>query len=219
MSTLRLVIEPHADDAFISLGGHIDHWLSEGDAVFVITVFSDPKRNAETEGWLWKLADLHKEGQVRWQWAGAPEGGAADRAATKKGIAAARSGIKKWISEAYVAVGQGRLPPSRMGQLAVYFPLGVAHPEHIEVASWARDCGGERDNVRWFRYLDQPYSVKIKNGGEVQRKLEGKVIWSYMMPHARKWRHAKLFKSQSAFFHFELDACKRSAELIVGMHR
>lgn len=58
-----LVVEPHADDAFLSLGGHIEQWVKEGRRVKILTVFSGTRKRAsdaqayatavraEWEGW------------------------------------------------------------------------------------------------------------------------------------------------------------------------
>ena len=46
--TRLVVIEPHADDAFLSLGGHIIRWRNEGFNVHIITVIPQtPKRARE----------------------------------------------------------------------------------------------------------------------------------------------------------------------------
>ncbi len=41
-----LVIEPHADDAFLSLGGHIEGWKKRGDGVTILTVFGGTRKRA-----------------------------------------------------------------------------------------------------------------------------------------------------------------------------
>ncbi len=41
-----LVIEPHADDAFLSLGGHIEMWVKRGDKVTIMTVFGGTRKRA-----------------------------------------------------------------------------------------------------------------------------------------------------------------------------
>jgi LmbE family N-acetylglucosaminyl deacetylase len=45
-----IVVEPHADDAFISLGGHIEAWAAQGCEVTIVTVYAeDTRRAAEAE--------------------------------------------------------------------------------------------------------------------------------------------------------------------------
>lgn len=42
-----LVVEPHADDAFLSVGQHIEEWVKAGVAVTILTVFSGTRKRAE----------------------------------------------------------------------------------------------------------------------------------------------------------------------------
>ena len=45
-----VVVEPHADDAFLSLGGHIERWVKAGDEVLIVTLIPVKKtslRDAE----------------------------------------------------------------------------------------------------------------------------------------------------------------------------
>jgi hypothetical protein len=43
-----VIVEPHADDAFLSLGGHLERWQKAGVAATIVTVFSATrKRGAE----------------------------------------------------------------------------------------------------------------------------------------------------------------------------
>lgn len=58
-----IVVEPHADDAFLSLGTHIEEWSKAGKRVRIVTVFSGTRKRAsdaqayataagaEWEGW------------------------------------------------------------------------------------------------------------------------------------------------------------------------
>lgn len=41
-----IVIEPHADDAFLSLGGHIEEWTKAKRDVLIITVFSGTRKRS-----------------------------------------------------------------------------------------------------------------------------------------------------------------------------
>lgn len=41
-----IVVEPHADDAFLSLGQHIAEWQKAGDHVLILTVFSGTRKRA-----------------------------------------------------------------------------------------------------------------------------------------------------------------------------
>lgn len=42
-----VVVEPHSDDAFLSLGAHIERWVKRGDAVNILTVCSGTRKRAE----------------------------------------------------------------------------------------------------------------------------------------------------------------------------
>jgi hypothetical protein len=44
------IIEPHADDAFLSLGKHIEDWVKEGHKVTIVTVFSGTRKRAIDAG-------------------------------------------------------------------------------------------------------------------------------------------------------------------------
>jgi len=55
------VVEPHADDAFLSLGGHIERWITSGGRVTIVTVYSgtrkrgrDAKAYADAVGAGWR---------------------------------------------------------------------------------------------------------------------------------------------------------------------
>ena len=70
MSRTICVVEPHADDAFLSLGQHIEDWIKGGDRVTIWTVFSgtrkraaDAQAYAKAVGAEWMGSDF-VEGQV-----------------------------------------------------------------------------------------------------------------------------------------------------------
>lgn len=41
-----VVVEPHADDAYLSLGAHIERWTGDGEKVAILTVFSGTRKRA-----------------------------------------------------------------------------------------------------------------------------------------------------------------------------
>ena len=43
----RVVLEPHSDDAFLSLHNTIRNWLKIGDSVTIITVLSGTRKRAD----------------------------------------------------------------------------------------------------------------------------------------------------------------------------
>ena len=66
------VLEPHADDAFLSLGAHIKRWVDGGDEVEIVTVYSTEKRSAEALEYASSVGASHT-------WLGHIESGGMDR--------------------------------------------------------------------------------------------------------------------------------------------
>jgi hypothetical protein len=173
----HVVIEPHADDAFLSLGGHIKNWVKAGEEVTIVTVYSGTrKRAADAEAYARSV-------RAGWVGLGYVEAGSTASAAP---------------------LGDGlRLPKADR----YYSPLGIKHHEHYLVTDFARM---EAKNLLY--YLDQPYALTQSNGEEVNFKMRGRFIQSYLRPHASKWNAIPLFKDQAKFFHFnpaeKLKACE-----------
>ena len=67
------VIEPHADDAFLSLGGHIKRWIADGHHVEIVTVYATQKRAAEAKAYADSVG-------AAYQWLGYIEAGSMDKA-------------------------------------------------------------------------------------------------------------------------------------------
>ncbi|MBB76574.1 MAG: hypothetical protein CMJ75_18875 [Planctomycetaceae bacterium] len=155
-----VVVEPHADDAILSMGGHIERWVKDGDPVTILTVYGNPKRDAEAKAYAEAVGASHIA-------LGLAEGTPLEEHA-----------------------GEFVFPEDTV----LIFPIGIQHPDHIEVASLA-------DEDDW-RYLDQPYGSKVGNAEEVIEKTTGLAVHSLFRPHARKYRHVKLFKTQSKFFYY-----------------
>jgi len=174
-----LIVEPHADDAFLSLGGLIETWVKRGDAVTIMTVYSgdagrreDAQAYAKAVGAAWYGVGLTGTNNAR-------ENGAAPCVFSPDN----RSVILKMLAESIVML-----------------PFGIGgHPEHIAVRDYFHEaCGG----AHTFFYTEQPYSSKLKNQEELTQRLQGKTIFYVHRPGARKYRHVKLFKHQAKFFHF-----------------
>lgn len=172
-----LVVEPHADDAFLSLGGHIEKWVKEGWDVTIATVYSGTKnRGAEAKAY----ADA-----VGASWFGMDAEEVRPRVDNPP--------------EAETACDQLRKLILMMGVAELYIPVGIRHPEHRAVR---KHLSGEWYKGNRFLYFEQPYSVVSTNHEELMGQIEGRRIASYMKPNIRKWRHIPIFKSQSKFFHF-----------------
>jgi hypothetical protein len=99
----RIIFEPHADDAFLSLGGHIERWKKEGDSIRIVTVYSGTRRRKEDA-----CAYARAVGA---QWTGMEvvEGGKSNP-----------QPLPSEIFSPYCVLTEGEF----------YVPLGFAHPEH-----------------------------------------------------------------------------------------
>ncbi len=180
-----VVVEPHADDAFLSVGGLLERWIAAGIPCTIVTVYSGTRKRAVDAR---AYADAIG---AKWYGMGEVEFGS-----MKPGDPAGeiKHGVPTPIFEA----------------ATVLLPLGIGgHPEHHAVRDLFHDAlvapalGGE-DVTRWgapvLYYVDQPYATKLKNQDELTDKLTDRKIFAIMRPGARKYRHVKLFKDQAYFF-------------------
>lgn len=104
------VVEPHADDAWLSLGQHLLGWRERNLAVEILTVYGNPTRLREARSYAAYVGAIHRS-------LGVPEG--------DLGLAG------EWMTE---------LPSAARVVLAsltgrVIGPLGLQHPEHRAVAA------------------------------------------------------------------------------------
>ena len=168
---MKVIIEPHSDDAFLSLGGHIEKWVKSGERVLIVTVYSATKKRA---------VDAQNYAKtVNASWFGMDFDEDKKEELTEKAF--------------WTKLGEAKkIHKFKLNNLI--FPLGLQHPDHWDVANLAR-----KNNDR---YLDTPYHAKQKNHDEVNEKMLGRRVVSFMKPNARKWRHIPLFKSQSKFFFY-----------------
>jgi hypothetical protein len=185
-----VIVEPHSDDAFLSLGAHIEQWIQEGKQVTILTMVPVKKnslRDAET------YADA-----VGAYWQGYNYiGGDCDWKEMLKPV-------HTWP------------PPDS----TVILPLGVAPlqqtehtQDHWNIRQWLQYPGC------WF-YLEQPYALVQKHRERVNEMLAGMEVVSYAKPPARKWRHIPIFSAQAKFFYFHpAEKLKATVELIVRARR
>lgn len=185
-----LVVEPHADDAFLSLGGHIEKWIKSGDQVTIATIYSGTRKRGSDA-----LAYAEAVG-AEWMGLGCVEGKTRleDPEAVAKACRDLRVSIKM------------------LGCFdEIILPLGISHDDHRAV----REEMEVVKEVCWY-YFDQPYCVVSTNLDEVLKKARGMMIESYMKPHLRKYRHIPLFKDQAKFFHFNpAETLNKTFEMIV----
>lgn len=111
------VVEPHADDAFLSMGGHLEAWGKAGVPATIVTVFSGTrKRGREAAAYA---------AAVGAEWVGL-------------GLVESDCGLSGPAQAPFTAehfAGLGDQP----GATRVW-PLGLRHPEHKAVAA-ARPAG------------------------------------------------------------------------------
>lgn len=179
-----VVVEPHADDAFLSVGGLMELWIETGMPVTILTVYSGTRKRA--------VDAKAYANAIGAKWVGL---GGVEFGSMKPGDPA------------------GTLPPVPQPLFegaTVLLPLGIGgHPEHHAVRDLFHDAlvapalGGE-DVTMWgmpvLYYVDQPYATKLKNQEELDGTLTERKIFAIMRPGARKYRHVKLFKDQAYFF-------------------
>ncbi|MGH9025103.1 MAG: hypothetical protein ACRDWD_03150 [Acidimicrobiia bacterium] len=186
------VIEPHCDDAFLSLGWSIGAWAREGRRVEVVTVYSDD--------------DVRARESARWATSvGATWRGLGHRASD----AIALVGVTITAAEPVPAL-PNRLLPEVMTEPSAcrIWPLGLEHPEHVAVAAVTP--------VGDLRYIDTPYQLSLYHQTEVRRALDGRTFEWWLRPPRRKWDAAKLFASQARLFeHHTPDKLEAAAEIVV----
>jgi hypothetical protein len=182
------VIEPHADDAFLSLGGSIHEWAGEGRDVEVVTVFtSDQARARETERWAASVG-------ARWRGLGHEQRDTARLTRAAKTV---------------LDLPTPLLPAEMMSASACrIWPLGFQHPDHIAVAT----CAPERD----LRYLETPYQLSLPSQPKVRQALEGRTIEWWLVPPRAKWEGSRFFESQTRLFEwFSPDVLQMVPEVVV----
>jgi LmbE family N-acetylglucosaminyl deacetylase len=182
------VIEPHADDAFLSLGWSIRKWAKEGKQVEVVTVYSaDPGRAREAKRWA--------------TWAGAAWRGLGFEGCPADGLALA--------VEAVPPLPTPLLPDDLMTPAwCRIWPLGLPHLEHEAVAAAAPD--------RDLHYVDTPYQLDLFGQRAVRRALIGRTIAWWQQPPRKKWDGRRFFRSQAVLFeHFPPEVLESVPEIVV----
>jgi len=164
------VVEPHVDDACLSMHAHMVSWIKRGINVGIFTVFSDEKRFREGLKYAKKIGARY-DSLMR------------DDGSQGLGSSPDYSlpPLETWFDE-------------KINNFNLVFPLGLQHPDHIEVAKHAPAVAK--------RYLDTPYQAKLKLGEQLQDAIQGATVESIIYPHKRKWKNVEIFKSQSKFFYY-----------------
>jgi len=166
------VIEPHSDDAFLSLGWSMRTWVRQGRRVEILTVHSvEEDRRTEAKA----FADAIGAG---WRGLDVPCATVADITAGKP----------------LDPLPDPLLPDDALDPAACrIWPLGLLHVEHQAVAARA---GSD------LRYVDIPYMLDVDHQDEVASRLTGRTIAWWLRPPPEKWDDSALFPSQALLFKY-----------------
>jgi len=178
-----IIIEPHCDDAFLSLGWHIEKWKKDFN-ITIITVFCNPKRAIEAANYA-KSLDINsivikpflQETEMLGEY------------------------TINTINPILNYLVDNCLYNKKYNIQTILCPIGLQHPDHKNIR-FTLDSGLIKSKELVQYYLDTPYQSKQKLAGELLENVKGYVIESILYPNARKWRHCVTFKSQAKFFHF-----------------
>lgn len=114
-----VVVEPHVDDAFLSLGWHLERLWAEFDRT-IITVYSDPARDKEAVEY------------------------AAAVGAKSVSLGLSESPMQSNCRPQTINALRSELDDLKLTpDDRVYFPLGLQHPDHLSVAA-TRPVGAMR---------------------------------------------------------------------------
>lgn len=145
------VIEPHSDDAFLSLHQHIKNWIKEGQEVSILTIYSSHKRDAEGRAYAESIGAGYKSLTIPWG-----------------------NGLKDKIPilPSFKTWGIGNYTQ-------LVFPLGLQHPEHLAVRSHApKSCWFYLDTPYQAKQkLAEDLQAKIENMKVVSILYPNKIKW------------------------------------------
>lgn len=183
------VVEPHADDAFLSLGSTLERWIAGGVEVELVTVFGDSRRNREAARYAAAIGAHH--------WAlGYRESGC--------GLLGKRPFVPPMLRGDI-----HRLVSQIAGDQQTIWPLGLRHPEHRWVA-------GEAGPAAW-RYVETPYQLVRRNAAELNELAAGRPAVNIGDKDPAIWRHVPIFASQSMFFYYNSpDRLASAPEIILS---
>lgn len=193
-----VVVEPHADDAYLSLHSHLHYWTrTKGIPLLIVTLCgANPKRVAEAR----QYAERHGAAHVALPF---PDAGGIDKEWAPEQWAGAVETLRLAL-ESDPASYPHPLPSLFDGQQPCHdpasspqwvFPLGLQHRQHRAARALAR--AGD-----WL-YVDQPYGLKSACAEELELQTAGLSVVSLRSPRrSYKASPAPGFKTQSQFFHF-----------------
>lgn len=180
-----IILEPHADDAFLSMGGHLLRWKKEGrdmSDIKIVTVYGTEKRAKEAQAYATLLG-------VEYEWLGLIEAGAMDAT----------------IPEPTLPDFAGRI---------IYAPLGLRHDEHYAVHNVARLELTKRNEVRYYVDMPYALQQKNESELEEKlhgRRVWSVCRPNARKYHVAE----KIFKSQSRFWYYNKEMVKWITEMTV----
>jgi hypothetical protein len=176
-----VVVEPHADDAYLSCHQHISDWIKQDIYVAIVTVFSGTRKRARDGA---NYAEA-----VGSEWIGL----GFDEFAPEE---IRDSYLKKPFDPTII---NGIVPMYEEEDIRVIGPLGIQNPDHKNVNIWLKDSLASLEY-----YVEIPYYTKLKNNDEVNSLMTGKKVVSIRKPRHYKGdeKYWQSFKDQAKFFHF-----------------
>jgi hypothetical protein len=153
-----LVVEPHPDDAFLSLSRHLDQWGKDGHEITIATYYGFPGRSSK------KYADSIGARLVELNMRGEYSLGKDDGKHLKE-LLKDGGHILGCYWENFEA-GELKNNPVPGDYDIILLPMAIYHPEHILVTK--RFQGFK--NILY--YMDQPYYSR----GYGQRMIHGKIL-------------------------------------------
>jgi len=207
MPKCYVVLEPHADDAFLSVGSHIERWVKAGDRVHIVTFFPvertslrDAENYAVSVGATWTGWTLPGAGEKipkrpehapTWWWGREPD---------------TQFTMENWLG---LNDGWG-------WEVQLILPLGGAPVDQNPHTRDHEDVRKRFEHEGVWYYVDQPYAIIKKHSERFTEKLKDMRTVSYLKPGANKWkRGVPIFKSQAKFFHFNEGNLPKTFEMLV----
>ena len=190
------IIEPHADDAWLSLGQHIIGWRVDDRHVTIVTVYGDEQRSREARDYAAATGSAHVA-------LGVPEGG--------QGL----SGV--WMTELPSGVLDAALRAAAAADAVVVVPLGLRHPEHRAVAAeFARAWSTAAWKLTRHLYVELPYALTQANGSELREAVRGRRVESMAVRSAAANAAAPIFRSQSMFWRNNRERMVGAMEVVLS---
>ncbi len=181
------LIEPHADDVFLSLHQHIvGRWNDKQKTI--VTVYANKKREREAKAYAEAVGCQH---------------------VCLRGI---ESGNMSLPSGEIPEVAIESFIKSLVSRDTIVLPLGLQHPEHITTSKL---ISRGMPYTLWY-YLDTPAYAKKKLDEELNWAVRNHSIISIAQVSARKWKYASYFKTQSLFFHYNPPEKLPKTELVIN---